>query len=120
MVVLTGPLRTTLSLLAGLIALFLLKQTLTVDWGVEAMLAMLAIPLLLISMTAMGRRVLILDNDGNCWLETGRIWRRRWRLPIDREDIELELMPTAGSVALVLHVGDVGRPLATWIGRKRA
>ena len=119
-IALTGPWRWVISSMMALTGIFLLKQTLTVDWGVEAMLASLAIPLLIVSIAAMRRRALVLDESGECWLETGFIWRRRWRLPMGHDDLAVELTPTAGTVALLLYIGEAGRPLGTWLSPQRA
>ena len=61
-IALTGPWRWVISSIMALTGIFLLKQTLTVDWGVEAMLASLAIPLLIVTQ-AMRRRALVLDES---------------------------------------------------------
>jgi hypothetical protein len=88
-----------------------------IDWGVGWTTWVPAVILLIPAAALIRRRVVVVD-EGGIVLESGWLWRRARVFPADR--LELELLPTAGRWAVVLHRDGREFALATWLSRERA
>lgn len=111
------PRRVLGSLLAlGAIATLLSAQT--VDWGVAWMLIIPALVVLVPALGLIQSRRLQLEGD-QLSICTGWLWRRVCVVPLSA-GATLEILPTAGLCAVLLHQGRSEIPLGTWLTRARA
>ena len=83
----------------------------TIDWGVGWTTWVPALILLLPALSLLQRSVLRL-NAGTLSLESGWLWRRVMSVRLEGE---LEVVPTAGLRAVVLHQHGREVALATWV-----
>lgn len=115
--VIGSPLRCALglSLLSASAVVLLVSRT--IDWGV-AWTAVIPALALLIPSWALLKRTVITCTAHQLTITTGWLWRRA--LVITTTDAELELLPTAGLMAVVLHRGTRAHPLATFITNRTA
>lgn len=104
-------------LLLGLVLLIAALACLGIAGGLEFGIGWTAVvPAALLLMPALAllhRRRLITITHGLA-LEDGWLWRRRLDLPLTGRE-ELELVPTAGLRAVVLHRANREAILATWL-----
>ena len=107
-----GPLRWGLGglLLASSFAVLLASGGL--EYGV-GWTAVVPAVLLLLPAGQLLRRIHLRIVDGRIEVEQGWLFRRCWALPL--AGAELELMPTAGLRAVLLHGAGRTTPLATWV-----
>ena len=89
----------------------------TIDWGV-AWTAVIPALALLIPGWALLKRTVITSKPHQLIITTGWLWRRA--LIITTTDAELEFVPTAGLMAVVLHRGAHAHPLATFVTNRTA
>ena len=110
--VIGSPLRCAigLSLLSASSVVLLVSRT--IDWGV-AWTAVIPALVLLIPGWALLKRTVITCSAHQLTITTGWLWRRA--VVITTTDAELELLPTAGLLAVVLHRGTHTQPLATFV-----
>ena len=104
-----------LSLLSASAVVLLVSHT--IDWGV-AWTAVIPALALLIPGWALLKRTVITCTAHQLTITTGWLWRRA--LVITTTDAELELLPTAGLMAVVLHRGANAHPLATFVTNRTA
>ena len=83
----------------------------TIDWGVGWTIWVPAVVLLIPGVSLLRRRVLRIVDD-RLQIEQGWLWRRVWSVRLDGE---LEVLPTAGFRAVILHQGGHEIALATWV-----
>ena len=107
-----SPLRIVIGLMLMSAAGIVLLVSRTIDWGV-AWTAVIPAVVLLIPAWALLQRTTLTWKDGSITITTGWLWRRA--LVITTTDTELELLPTAGLMAVVLHRGNNAHPLATFV-----
>lgn len=107
-----SPLRVGLGLILMSAAGIVLLVSRTIDWGV-AWTAVIPAVVLLIPAWALLQRTTLTWKDDSLTITTGWLWRRA--LVITTTDAELELLPTAGLMAVVLHRGNNAHPLATFV-----
>lgn len=107
-----GPLRWGLGalLLAAATAVLLVGGGL--EYGV-GWTAVVPAALLLLPAGQLLRRIRLRIAAGRIEVEQGWLFRRCWALPL--AGAELELMPTAGLRAVLLHSAGRATPLATWV-----
>ncbi len=123
--VIGGPLRAGLGLLLISGSLLALWTSRTIELGIAWTTVIPALILLSPGAALLPRRVLAW-RDGGLELTDGWLWRRCLRLPLAAT--ELEVVPTAGLCAVVLHRGGThggtylpgSRTLATWIRPRTA
>jgi hypothetical protein len=112
-----GPLRwlagALLAALAAVLALGAGRLEFGIGWT-----ALVPAAALLVPAAALLQRRRLTISGGRIEVHSGWLMRRCWSLPLDRA--ELELVPTAGLCAVVLHAGGRETALATWIGAGRA
>ncbi|TVR11269.1 MAG: hypothetical protein EA401_11260 [Planctomycetota bacterium] len=111
------PLGNLAGLLLGATAILAVLASYTVDWGVGWMVWVPA-AISLIPATALMRRRVLWWRDGVFDLESGWLMRRARSFPADH--LSIELVPTAGLWAVVVHRGTASWPIATWVTRRRA
>jgi hypothetical protein len=99
------------------LALALIGLGFSLGWGIGWMAWIPAVALLVPGSACLQRRVLRAEPGGIECLD-GWLWRRGMVLPLT--GAELEIAPTAGWQAVVLHVGGRPWPLALWVGRRQA
>lgn len=107
-----SPLRAGLGLLVLAAAITVLLISRTIDWGV-AWTAVIPALVLLIPAQALLQRCTLSWTDATLTITRGWLWRRA--LVIATDDTELELLPTAGLMAVVLHRHGRAQPLATFV-----
>ena len=107
-----SPLRAALGLvlLAGATAVLLVSRS--IDWGV-AWTAVIPAVVLMIPAWALLQRQTLSWNDDKITITKGWLWRRA--ITFKTTQAELELLPTAGLMAVVLHRGTSTHPLATFV-----
>lgn len=116
--VIGGPLRTALGLLLMIASGAALWTSRTIELGI-AWTTVIPVLLLLIPAAALLPRRVLRWHAGGLDLIDGWLWRRCLQLPIS--GTELELLPTAGLCAVILHRpahhgGRSGsRTIATWL-----
>lgn len=115
--VIGGAGRLLVGLLLAITASALLSLGADLDWGVAWTTWLPALALLLVGVHLV-RRVVLRRTEGGFDLETGWLFRRGTHLTL--AGFELELVPTAGLWAVVLHRRGRELPLATWLTRRRA
>lgn len=115
--VIGGALRIASGIAIAAIAGALLRLGWGLEWGVRWAAWVPAFVLMLPAVSLVRRIRLELDGP---FLEviTGWLWRRGWRIRL--ADLTVELVPTAGLWAVVLHRGEHSYPVATWVRRRRA
>jgi hypothetical protein len=84
----------------------------TIDWGVAWTAAIPAFFALIPAWSLLQRRVVSWDA-GQLTVTDGWLWRRAMAVTVG--DSALEIVPTAGFRAVVLHRGGHSWPLATWL-----
>lgn len=99
-----------LTLLSSSAIVLLISRT--IDWGV-AWAAVIPALVLLIPGWALLQRTTLVVNGNQITITTGWLWRRA--LVNTTMDATLELLPTAGLMAVVMHRGTKANPLATFI-----
>ena len=82
-----------------------------IDWGVGWTTWVPALVLIIPGLSLLRRRVLRIAGD-RLQIEQGWLWRRVWSVRLDGE---LEVLPTAGFRAVILHQGGHEIALATWV-----
>lgn len=113
-----GPLRRCLGWILVVAAIAAAGWSLRLDWGLAPVVWVPALVLAVVGWGLHTTRRLELDGE--------RLTVHREGLLAGREDlvldhaVELELLPTAGLRAVVLHRDGRALPLATWIGARRA
>lgn len=107
-----SPLRAALGmvLLGGAISVLMVSRT--IDWGV-AWTAVIPAVALIVPAWALMQRQTLSWTDGKITVTSGWLWRRA--MEFKTTQAELELLPTAGLMAVVLHRGASAHPLATFI-----
>ncbi len=115
--ILGGLWRAGLGLLLISGSLLALWTSRTIELGIAWTTAIPAVLLLIPAAALLPRRVLTW-HDGGLDLSDGWLWRRCLRLPI--VGTELELLPTAGLCAVILHRHGGARTIATWIHPRTA
>lgn len=115
--VIGGPVRLLGGLLLAGISGLLVSVGYRLDWGMPVMFWVPAIILLLPAFHLV-RRIVLVAGDGHIDVESGFLFRRAWRFALAGG--ELEIVPTAGLCAVVLHKREHEIPLATWLTRGRA
>jgi len=113
----TSPLR----LLGGStvlgIAILLAMTARDIGWGLSVMLWLPAVLLCLPALALLRRQTLHCDA-GELIIDSGWVFRRRLRLPMNA--ITLELLPTAGCRAVLAHSASGEHAIATWLSPGRA
>ena len=107
-----SPLRAGLGLLLVTASAAVLWTSRTIELGIAWTAVIPAVVLLVPALGLLQRRVLTSDGE-RLTITSGWLWRRAVELPLS--DAELEVLPTAGLVAVVLHRQGRAWPLATWI-----
>ncbi len=115
--VLGSPVRAAIGALLLLSAAAVLWTARTVDWGVAWTAVIPSLALLVPGWGLLQRRVLTW-HDGVLTCSDGWLWRRA--VTLRTAGAELEIVPTAGLTAVVLHRAGSAWPLATWIRRGTA
>jgi hypothetical protein len=107
-----SPLRAMLGVLLLCAASSVLLVSHTIDWGVAWTAVIPALALLIPAWALLQRKTLTCAN-GKLLITSGWLWRRA--IEFKTTDAELELLPTAGLMAVVLHRGTSAQPLATFV-----
>lgn len=109
--------RRLLGLLIALTVCAAIVATADLELGVGAIVW---VPGVIVLIPALGllRRWVLLLGDGEVTIETGSLFRHRRIIPL--EQAALEIVPTAGLRAVVLHLGKRELVLATWLRPRRA
>ena len=110
--VLGSPLRAALGLLLLSGSAVVLLTARSIDWGVAWTAVIPATLLLLPAWSLLQRRVVSWD-DGRLTVTDGWLWRRATEVTVGPS--ALEILPTAGLRAVVLHRNGHSWPLATWL-----
>jgi hypothetical protein len=110
--VLGGPLRAGLGLILLTASIAVLWTSRTIELGIAWTAVVPSVVLLIPAWGLLQRRVLALDG-GRLTATDGWLWRRALVLSLDQA--ELEVVPTAGLAAVVVHRGGASHALATWI-----
>lgn len=113
----SGPARALLGLLLLAATATLLATLARLELAIGAAGAVLVLVVLVPALALLRRRVLR-ARPGAVVVEDGWLFRRGRVLQLD--GAELEIVPTAGLRAVVLHRAGRGEALATWLGRGRA
>jgi hypothetical protein len=95
----------------------IISVTFRLEFGIGWTALVPAVALLVPAAGLCRRRTLRVAGD-RLLIEDGWLLRRAWAFGLD--EATLEVVPTAGFTALVLHRRGVGVPLATWVSRRRA
>lgn len=112
-----GPLRLALGLLLFLAAAALGVLGFRLGWGIGWM-AWIPALFLILPAGALGGRQVVRRVPGGLELTTGRIFRRILALRMDAA--EVEIVPTGGAWAVILHRHGSAQVLASWVGRATA
>jgi hypothetical protein len=107
-----SPLRAGLGLLLVTASAAVLWTSRTIELGIAWTAVIPAVVLLIPALGLLQRRVLTTDGE-KLTITSGWLWQRAMDLPL--REAELEVLPTAGLVAVVLHRHGQAWPLATWI-----
>lgn len=107
-----GPLRAGLGLVLLTASLLVLWTSRTIELGIAWTAVVPSLVLLIPAWGLLQRRILTLDGE-RLTLTDGWLWRRA--LVISLQQTELEMVPTAGLAAVVVHRGGGSHALATWI-----
>ena len=101
----------------GAFIVLLFMMSYSIDWGVGWMVWVPAAIMLIPASTLMRRRV-IYRREGYFDIEQG--WLARSARSFYGDNIAIELLPTAGFYAVVVHREGSQWPIATWVTKKRA
>lgn len=112
-----GPLRWMAGLVLAGVAAGLALGAGRLEYGI-GWTALVPAAVLMLPAAALLQRRRLLAADGRLEVHSGWLMRRCWSLPL--AGAELEVVPTAGLCAVVLHVGGRETALATWVGAGRA
>ncbi len=112
-----GPLRAGLGLVLLAASFAVLWTSRTIELGIAWTAVVPSLVLLIPAWGLLQRRVLTLDGE-RLTLTDGWLWRRALELSLERT--ELEVVPTAGLAAVVVHRGGGSHALATWIRPRTA
>ena len=107
-----SPLRVAIGLLLVTASAAVLWTSRTIEFGIAWTAVIPAVVLLVPALGLLQRRVLNSDGE-RLTITSGWLWRRAMDLPL--RDAEIEVLPTAGLVAVVLHRNGQAWPLATWV-----
>ncbi len=108
-----SPLRAAIGLMLLGAAAGVLMVSRTIDWGVAWTAVIPALALLVPGWALLQRRSLTWTGDQTLTVTHGWFWRRA--LVLNTAAAELELLPTAGLMAVVLHRAGRAHPLATFV-----
>ncbi|TVR46195.1 MAG: hypothetical protein EA402_02965 [Planctomycetota bacterium] len=111
------PLGNLIGFAMGVTIVFLFLASYSIDWGVGWMVWVPSAIAIIPASHLMRRRILH-RRDGYFDLEQGWLMRRARSFPAD--DLSIELLPTAGLWAVVVHRQGAAWPIATWVTRQRA
>jgi hypothetical protein len=103
------------SLAVFIILLFMMSYS--IDWGVGWMVWVPA-AIMMIPASALMRRRVILRRKSYFDIEQGWLARKARSFPGDK--LSIELLPTAGFFAVVIHREEAQWPIATWVTKTRA
>jgi hypothetical protein len=112
-----GPLRAACGLVLLAASLAVLWTSRTIELGIAWTAVVPSLVLLIPAWGLLQRRILTLDGE-RLTLTDGWLWRRA--LVLSLEQTELEVLPTAGLAAVVVHRGGGSQALATWIRPRTA
>lgn len=119
--VIGNPLRASIGLLLLSGSLLALWTSRTIELGIAWTTVVPAVLLVIPAGALLPRRVFSWHTrkpDPTLELTDGWLWRRCLALPI--ANTEVEIVPTAGFCAVILHRHDGARTLATWIRPRTA
>lgn len=116
-IVIGGPLRLGLAVVLYAVALALGGLGLRLDWGIAWMAWLPAAVLLLPAVALAGRTEIRRTGSG---LERHQGWLFRRILTLAVAGSELEILPAGGAWVVLLHRGNTGLTLASWVSRRRA
>lgn len=111
------PLGNLIGFTLGVVIVKLFLMSYSIDWGVGWMVWVPA-AIAIIPASALMRRRVVVRRDGYFDLEHGWLMRRARSFPAD--DLRIELLPTAGLWAVIVHRHGAAWPIATWVTRRRA
>jgi hypothetical protein len=104
------------ALLLSAVSVLVLARS--IDWGVAWTLVVPALCAFFPALGLMQHRRLTWDGH-HLRIHEGRLWRREWQLRLQGE-VAVELLPTAGLYAVIIHLGEHDYPVAVWLGRRQA
>jgi hypothetical protein len=113
-----GPIRRCLGWCLVVAAIAAVAWSRRLDWGMAPVIWVPALVLLVVGWGLKTTRRLELTANRLHLIGQGLLARRR-ELAVG-PDAELEIVPTAGLRAVVLHQGEQSLPLASWLGARRA
>ena len=111
------PLGNIIGFALGTFIVLLFLMSYSIDWGVGWMIWVPAAIMIIPASTLMRRRV-IYRREGYFDIEQG--WLARKARSFYADQIAIELLPTAGFYAVVVHREGAQWPIATWVTKRRA